>query len=97
MHGAMGHDVMEGTAEALRAVSVFLARRGVTQYLPTTVTASVEFTLKALDGIARCIESDAGADEAKPVGMSSGKDRLFPMRNGGCIRRSLLWLRVWSC
>ncbi len=69
MHGAVGHDVMEGTASALRAVSVFLARRGVTQYLPTTVTASVEFTLRALDGIAGCIESDAGADEAKPVGI----------------------------
>jgi DNA-binding NarL/FixJ family response regulator len=39
MHGAVGHDVMEGTSEALRAVSVFLARHGVTEYLATTVTA----------------------------------------------------------
>jgi N-acetylglucosamine-6-phosphate deacetylase len=69
MHGAVGHDVMEGTAEALRAVSMFLARRGVTGYLATTVTASLDLTLLALDGIARFIENNRDQDEAKPLGI----------------------------
>lgn len=69
MHGAVGHDVMEGTREALGAVSAFLACRGVTEYLATTVTASLDFTLRALDQIAAFIESDRAKDEASPVGI----------------------------
>ena len=64
MHGAIGHDVMEGTDEALRNISKFLARHGVTEYLATTVTASIDFTLRALDGIARHIERKPAPDEA---------------------------------
>src|ERR1700761_5210788 len=63
MHGAVGHDVMEGTREALRAVSVFLASRGVTEFLATTVTASMELTLRALDGIAARVEGAPAEDE----------------------------------
>src|ERR1700757_2186790 len=33
MHGAIGHDVMEGTTDALRTISKFLAQHGVTEYL----------------------------------------------------------------
>jgi N-acetylglucosamine-6-phosphate deacetylase len=69
MHGAIGHDVMEGTNEALRLVSRFLASHGITEYLATTVTASIDFTLRALDGIARYIEKKPAEDEAMPLGI----------------------------
>lgn len=69
MHGAVGHDVMEGTTEALRSVSVFLASRGVTEYLATTVTASMELTLRALDGIAAHTERVPAKDEARLIGI----------------------------
>lgn len=74
-HGAMGHDVMEGTEEAFDAVDRFLASRGVGAYLPTTVTASVDVTLRALEGMARQIErraEDAAESNvlgARPVGI----------------------------
>jgi N-acetylglucosamine-6-phosphate deacetylase len=64
MHGAIGHDVMEGTTEALRRISKFLAQHGVTEYLATTVTASMDLTLHALDGIAGHIERKPADDEA---------------------------------
>ncbi len=69
MHGAVGHDVMDGTAEALRTISKFLASHGITEYLATTVTASMDFTLRALDGIARHIEKSPGDDEAAILGI----------------------------
>jgi N-acetylglucosamine-6-phosphate deacetylase len=69
MHGAIGHDVMEGTTQALSLVSRFLASHGVTEYLATTVTASIDFTLRALDGIARYIEKRPAEDEAMPLGI----------------------------
>lgn len=58
MHGAVGRDVMDGTSESLDAIGKFLAGHGVTGYLATTVTASREFTLRALDGIGTYMERD---------------------------------------
>ncbi len=53
IHGSAGHDVMEATPEAMQAIGVHLARHGVGAYLPTTVTASRDETLRALGGLAR--------------------------------------------
>lgn len=63
IHGAAGQDVMEGTAEALATIGEWIGARGVGAYLPTTVTSSIENTLRALDGIAHAIErpSETGA------------------------------------
>jgi N-acetylglucosamine-6-phosphate deacetylase len=57
-HGAMGHDVMSASPAELREIQRFLALRGVAQYLPTTVTASVDSTLRALEALANAIESE---------------------------------------
>lgn len=66
-HGAGGHDVMEGTAAALDAVGRHHATRGVAAYLPTTVTAPIDETLRGLEGIATAIET-AGTG-AQPAGI----------------------------
>jgi len=68
IHGAMGHDVMEGTPVALNTIGKYLATRGVGAWLPTTVTASMESTSRALAGIAKYIADPAG-DGAKPLGI----------------------------
>ena len=67
-HGAMNHDVMDGTPAAFGAIGRFLASRGVSHYLPTTVTAAIEPTLQALEGIATCIEA-TGNEGAIPLGI----------------------------
>ncbi len=46
-HGAAGHDVMEGSYGALAAVGLHHAKHGVAAYLPTTVTAPLDETLRA--------------------------------------------------
>jgi N-acetylglucosamine-6-phosphate deacetylase len=69
VHGAAGHDVMEGTADALKTVGNFLATKGVAYYLPTTVTAPTERTLRALDGIANAIEAQSNPLSATPIGI----------------------------
>src|ERR1700744_439052 len=56
VHGAAGHDVMEGTAAAVAPVSTLLAEHGVGAWLPTLVTAAPDRTLRALDGLATLIE-----------------------------------------
>jgi N-acetylglucosamine-6-phosphate deacetylase len=55
IHGAGGHDVMEGTAEALDIVAATVARHGTTSFVATTVTASEMETCESVSGIARFI------------------------------------------
>ena len=67
-HGAVNHDVMEGTPAAFDTIGRFLANRGVSHFLPTTVTAAIDPTLRALEGIASCIEATNHAG-AIPLGI----------------------------
>lgn len=74
IHGGAGHDVMEPGTDALPAVEKLLFRHGVTNYFPTTVTASVDLTLAALERLAGAIEqSEQGHREfsgrARPLGI----------------------------
>ena len=69
IHGAAGHDVMEATPEALETMGTFLASRGTSTYLATTVTASIDVTLRALDGIANEIAKLPPPGRARPLGI----------------------------
>ncbi len=69
IHGAAGHDVMEGTPEALSCVGRFLASRGTGAFLATTVSASLDVTLRSLDGMAKFIAQPPVEGEAKPIGI----------------------------
>jgi N-acetylglucosamine-6-phosphate deacetylase len=56
IHGAAGHDVMEATPEALSTIGSFLATRGTGNFLATTVTAPLDATLRAVEGLTKLIE-----------------------------------------
>ena len=55
IHGAGGHDVMEGMREALEIITATVAARGTTSLVATTVTASEKETCESVAGIARFI------------------------------------------
>ena len=69
IHGAAGHDVMEATPDALDTMGTFLASRGTSAYLATTVTASLDATLRALDGLANEIAKLPKPGCARPLGI----------------------------
>lgn len=69
IHGAAGHDVMEATPQALEAIGRFLASRGTAAYLATTVTAPLDYTLRALDGLANEIAKLQEPGRARPLGI----------------------------
>src|SRR6201984_1542182 len=62
IHGAGGHDVMEGTAEAIAKVASTVARRGTTSFVATTVSAPTEETCKSLRGTSRYTRSPLTPD-----------------------------------
>ena len=51
IHGSGGADTMDGSLEALNKMSSAICRRGVTSFLPTTMTMEVGLIYKALDTI----------------------------------------------
>jgi N-acetylglucosamine-6-phosphate deacetylase len=65
IHGAGGHDVMEGTNAALRSISRKVSEYGTTSFLATTVTASTDQTLRAVEGIAGYIAQQHETDEPR--------------------------------
>ena len=66
IHGGAGHDVMEADPSGLPAVEQLLFKHGVTSYFPTTVTASLDQTLSALDRLATAIENASRDDDSRP-------------------------------
>jgi N-acetylglucosamine-6-phosphate deacetylase len=72
IHGSAGYDVMDDTARALPAIEQLLARHGVTSYFPTTVTAPMDTTLRALERLADAIEKREGNN-------GDGKIRALPL------------------
>jgi N-acetylglucosamine-6-phosphate deacetylase len=71
IHGCAGHDVMEATPDALRAIGSYLAGRGVGAYFPTTVTSPREDTMRSLAGLAREIRRNTETEYrgATPLGI----------------------------
>ncbi len=69
VHGAYSHDFMAATPAEIASVARFLASRGVANFLPTTVTASIDMTLRALENLAHAIERARDHDAAVPVGI----------------------------
>jgi N-acetylglucosamine-6-phosphate deacetylase len=66
IHGAGGHDVMEGDAAALDKITSTVARFGTTSIVATTVTAPVEDTCRSLEGIAQYIHAhESTADNSR--------------------------------
>src|ERR1017187_2055152 len=64
IHGSAGYDVM-GDTTALPAIEQLLARHGVTSYFPTTVSAPMDLTLRALERLADAIENREQNDNKK--------------------------------
>ncbi len=73
IHGGAGHDVMDDDRDALPAIEKLLAHHGVTGYFPTTVTAPVDMTLRALERLADAIEKSE-------LGNNNNNDAKMPPR-----------------
>ena len=77
VHGARSFDFMAADPAGIAEVGRFLITRGVAHYLPTTVTAPLDLTLKSLDRLADAIERPSkrasGAAGCCPDGDSSGR------------------------
>jgi N-acetylglucosamine-6-phosphate deacetylase len=86
IHGAGGHDVMEGDAAAIGHVARTIARYGTTSFVATTVTASPDDLCRSLEGIARVAGTGTQGDDSAPaaelLGIHFEGPFLSPARRG---------------
>jgi N-acetylglucosamine-6-phosphate deacetylase len=84
IHGAGGHDVMEGTEEALTAVSSMVGSHGTTAFVATTVTADPNAICKSSEGIARYIAQQHSSSRAAAeiLGIHFEGPFISPIRRG---------------
>lgn len=84
IHGAGGHDVMEGTDDALKAVAKMIASHGTTSFLATTVTANPDAICKSSEGIAKYIalQHQAADSRAEVLGIHFEGPFISPVRRG---------------
>ncbi len=80
VHGWGGHDAMGGR-EALDGMARALAARGVTAFLPTSVTAGFERLTEFADSVRGWLP-DAPADGAEPLGFNMEGPFLAASRKG---------------
>jgi N-acetylglucosamine-6-phosphate deacetylase len=80
VHGWGGHDAMGGPA-ALSGMARALARRGVTSFLPTSVTATFERLTNFADSV-RAWMPGAPADGAEPLGFNMEGPFLAEQKKG---------------
>ncbi len=87
LHGAMGHNVM---GAGLAAVMEELPRRGVTAFLPATLTAGPAVVRAALEEMAEIIRhapKGAAPSGARPLGVHLEGPHLSPQKAGMAIAR----------
>lgn len=66
MHGSAGHELMNGTEEAIRTMARFLVESGTVGFLPSTVTAMEEQTRVVAELVADYVGAE---DEAEVLGV----------------------------
>src|SRR3954467_10829026 len=69
IHGGAGHDVMEASDTGLAEIEKQLAQHGVTAYLPTTVTAPEDRTLRALEHLGKAVRRKQQVGRPSPIGI----------------------------
>ncbi len=62
VHGARGHDVMDGSRQALSAISDFKLQQGVTGFLATPLTAGPEKLARVLKNIRKYTRENPGSN-----------------------------------
>lgn len=85
VHGGVGYDVMQNDETGRTEFERFLVEHGVTSYYPTTVTASLNETLRALEHLERAVEQaekSAVPNRARPLGIHLEGPFLSHLRRG---------------
>lgn len=89
IHGADGYDTMDGTIEALNSISKAILKKGVTSFLPTTMTMDSSSIYKALEAIRRG-KVDSAVEGATIIGAHLEGPFINPKKKGAQNERYIV-------
>ena len=90
IHGYLGEDVSDGTAEGLKKIAFGIAKNGVTSFLPTTMTVSKPEIIAALD-TARALKAESATwDGAEILGVHAEGPFINPGKKGAQAEENIL-------
>ncbi len=90
IHGYMGEDASDGSAEGIRIMAEGIVKNGVTAWLPTTMTVSVEQLTKAFDTIGGLKEESKGWNGATILGVNAEGPYINPKKKGAQAEEHIL-------
>lgn len=90
IHGYLGEDVSDGKAEGIRKMAEGIAKNGVTGWLPTTMTVSVEQLAAAFETIAGLKEQSNSWNGAAILGVNAEGPYINPKKKGAQAEEYIL-------
>ena len=81
IHGYLGEDASDGSAEGLKVMAAGIARNGVTSWCPTTMTIAKDEIVKAFD-TARAVKAEESCYGAKILGVNCEGPFINPSKKG---------------
>ncbi len=82
IHGYLGKDVCDGEEESIRVIAEGIVKNGVTAFLPTTMTESMETITKALNSIRNVMEESKTWKGSVVLGAHAEGPFISPSKKG---------------
>lgn len=82
IHGYLGKDVCDGEEESLRVIAEGIVQNGVTAFLPTTMTESMDTIKKSLEAIRGCMEKSKEWKGSVILGAHAEGPFISPSKKG---------------
>lgn len=90
IHGYLGEDSSDGSAEGIKKMAEGVAKNGVTAWLPTTMTVSVEQLTKAFETIGGLMEESKSWNGAAILGVNAEGPYINPKKKGAQAEEHIL-------
>ena len=90
IHGYMGEDASDGSAEGIRVMAEGIVKNGVTGWLPTTMTVSVAELRKAFTTIKSLMEESKTWNGATILGINAEGPYINPSKKGAQAEQHIL-------
>jgi len=90
IHGYMGEDASDGSADGIRIMAEGIVKNGVTGWLPTTMTVSVAQLTTAFETIGALKEQSKSWDGAAILGVNAEGPYINPKKKGAQAEEHIL-------
>lgn len=90
IHGYLGADVSDGSSDGIRTMAYGIAKNGVTSFLPTTMTVSMDEINAALDSVRAVKEESLTWNGAEIIGVHAEGPFINPSKKGAQAEENIL-------